>query len=61
MPRGIATKGGKKNRKHGNNEKYCTHYMAAGLNIRNAKRRVSRHLRKHPTDDKARAALRAFG
>lgn len=50
------------NRKHGSNEDYCKLYTAAGLQEKNGKRRVRRHLLNHPTDSQAITVFeRAWG
>lgn len=41
------------NRKHGSNSEYCKVYSAAGLQEKNQKRRVRRHLLDHPNDSQA--------
>lgn len=50
------------NRKHGSNEDYCKLYTAAGLQEKNQKRRVRRHLLQHPYDEQAiKVYERAWG
>lgn len=50
------------NRKHGSNEDYCKLYTAAGLQEKNQKRRVRRHLLQHPYDEQAVAVYeRSWG
>jgi hypothetical protein len=55
---GGAPKKGKKNRKLGNNQKYCTFYKATGRQEANRQRRILRHLKKQPNDLKALEALK---
>jgi hypothetical protein len=54
---GQKAKKGKKQRKFGRNAQYCATYAAAGIEARNAKRKLRRHLRRQPDDTQA---LRAF-
>jgi hypothetical protein len=54
---GQAPKKGKKNRKHGRNKKVCEQYRREGRQEKNRKRRIRRHLKRHPDD---RVALRAL-
>lgn len=55
---GGRPKGGKKNRKLGNNQAVCTQYRAEGRQEINRLRRIERHLKRHPEDAAARAALK---
>lgn len=55
-------KGGKKNRKLGRNDKYCQGYAAAGLELRNKRRKMRRHIRRFPENAQARSDFdRLFG
>lgn len=58
---GNTAKKGKKHRKFGRNAKYCAVYAAAGVETRNARRRLRRHLRRCGNDDQARRAYIANG
>jgi len=53
---GGAPKGGKKNRKHGRNKKWCTLYEKLGTRQKNKAKRLARHLLRHPFDKQARKA-----
>lgn len=59
QPGGKRSKG-KKNRKHGRNKESCNLYRQQNRRERNKARRLARHLRHHPTDNTARAALRGL-
>jgi hypothetical protein len=54
---GGKPKGGKKNRKWGNNKAYCQRYRAEGKQEKNRARRINRHLKRHPNDLQAFEAL----
>ncbi len=49
-PKTGKAKGGKKNRKFGNNKKFCTRYLAENRELTNRKRKVKKHLSRHPDD-----------
>jgi len=57
---GQAPKKGKKNRKHGRNAVYCTRYRNEGRGLRNKKRKIRRHIKRHPGDASAVKALAAL-
>lgn len=59
QPGGKRSKG-KKNRKHGRNKESCNLYRQQNRRERNKALRLARHLRHHPTDQTARAALRGL-
>lgn len=50
---GKKNTGGKGNRKVGRNEEYCKLYTSAGLQEKNQKRRVKRHILRNPDDQQA--------
>lgn len=47
---GTKKQGGKKQRKFGRNADYCKTYSMAGIEEKNRKRRMRRHLRRNPLD-----------
>lgn len=53
---GKARRGGKKNRKHGRNKEFCDRYSREGRRERNKARKLTRHLKKFPSDGVARKA-----
>ena len=59
QPGGKRSKG-KKNRKHGRNKESCNLYRQQNRRERNKALRLARHLRHHPTDNTAAAALRGL-
>lgn len=48
---------GKKGRKLGRNEKWCQAYRTRGQREKNKARKLRRHLKRHPEDLQAVAAL----
>jgi hypothetical protein len=50
-------KGGKKNRKHGRNKKWCERYRAENRRAKNKAKRLARHLKHHPNDRQAARAV----
>jgi hypothetical protein len=56
-PKGRKAKQGKKNRKHGRNADCCARYRAEGRQEKNRRRRILRHLRRHPNDKEALRAI----
>ena len=57
MARGLHggnIKGGRKNRKHGRNKKWCTRYELEDRKAKNKAKRLKKHIKKHPNDKQAR-------
>jgi len=50
-------KGGKKNRKYGRNQNFCTSYKALATELRNKKRKLRRHMKNYPNDLQAAKAF----
>ena len=50
---GKARRGGKKNRKHGRNKKFCERYLKEGRRETNKVRKLVRHTKKFPNDQEA--------
>jgi len=53
---GVVAKGGKKNRKYGRNKPDAIRYKAENRYVRNKKRKLDRHLNRHPKDEQALTA-----
>lgn len=54
-------RGGKKNRKHGRNQKWCDRYRATGQREKNKAKRLIKHLKVHPSDRVALHTLEGLG
>ncbi len=54
---GTQPKGGKKNRKHGRNKKWCEAYRRAGTRERNKRIKLKRRIKRFPNDKGAKRAL----
>lgn len=54
---GIASKGGKKNRKHKRNQPYCQRRLQISTGLKNKIKRIKRHLRRLPEDRQAQRLL----
>lgn len=50
---GKSRRGGKKNRKHGRNKKFCERYFKEGRRESNKGRKLIRHIKKFPNDQEA--------
>jgi len=53
-------KGGRKNRKHGRFKLKCAAYASSHRQEKNKKRKLLRHLKKHPNDNHAESAVKAL-
>jgi hypothetical protein len=60
MAEKITRRGGKKNRKHGNNKLFCEKYEREGRRLKNKIRRMIRHIKRFPDDFQAVNRLKAI-
>jgi hypothetical protein len=54
----MAKKEGKKQRKYGRNKLWCTAYFNRGQRAKNKRKKLNKHIAKHPNDAIALVALK---
>ena len=54
----MAKKEGKKQRKYGRNKLWCTAYFNRGQRTKNKRKKLNKHIAKHPNDAIALVALK---
>lgn len=60
MAEKVTRRGGKKNRKFGNNKSFCEKYEREGRRLKNKIRKILRHLKQFPEDLQAQNRLKAL-